>query len=355
MIRNLQIFFICALCGWTPAALQAAATILSLDTGERIVGEVLPKSNDDVIYIQSKLLGEVAVSRTRVVKTEAKKEAEAKVPHEGSKVVVVQKKEDKEPIVEEQKTEIVLTEKEIEHIEQLRVIDTLRDLEAPESWSGNLRLGLNVSQGDTKWTESFIRGNLEIKPEASANFYRLQGSYTYRETERSGGSQFKSTDKYDAAAIYRRTFQEDWFFQNSLAARVDQIKGIDRELQETVGIGYKYEPNDRLEFILGGGGGVEEYETNFESSLEGTNPVLNVFQETVWAPFDRTKLVQKFDYYWNPEDTTQYNYIISAALRFRLTDLLGLEFSYSQEFDNDVGNGSSKDDTQWRNALIVYF
>jgi len=38
-----------------------------------------------------------------------------------------------------------------------------------------------------------------------------------------------------------------------------------------------------------------------------------------------------------------------------LTDLLGLEFSYNQNYDNDIGNGKPKNDAVWRNALIVYF
>ena len=38
-----------------------------------------------------------------------------------------------------------------------------------------------------------------------------------------------------------------------------------------------------------------------------------------------------------------------------MTDLLGVEFSYNKSFDNDVGNGNAQDDTQWRNALVIYF
>jgi hypothetical protein len=42
-------------------------------------------------------------------------------------------------------------------------------------------------------------------------------------------------------------------------------------------------------------------------------------------------------------------------VRVRLTDLLGLEFSYNQSYDNDIGNGIPKDDAIWRNALVIYF
>ena len=72
-------------------------------------------------------------------------------------------------------------------------------------------------------------------------------------------------------------------------------------------------------------------------------------------PFTRTSFVQKFNYYWEPDYTERYNYVLTAAVRIRLTDLLGFEFSYNRNYDNDIGNGNEKDDAVWRNALIVYF
>ena len=62
-----------------------------------------------------------------------------------------------------------------------------------------------------------------------------------------------------------------------------------------------------------------------------------------------------FSYYWDPEDSDQFNYVLTAAIRIRLTDLLGFEFSYNKSYDSDVGITNSKDDEQWRNALVLYF
>lgn len=126
-------------------------------------------------------------------------------------------------------------------------------------------------------------------------------------------------------------------------------------MQETVGVGYRYKPSGKFELLVGGGGGIEDYETEFDDTREEVNPIVNVFQEATWRPLQRASFVQKFNYYWNPEDTGQFNYVLTAAIRVRLTDLLGLEFSYNKNFDNDIDNGRSKDDTQWRNALVVYF
>lgn len=351
MIYSLQIKALMAFIG-SSVILFSAPKVVSLDSGERVVGDLLEKSTETMLFLQSGLLGEVSIPRERVVKIESQK-APNKQKSAKRKTVAVE--EPVKPKVASKEKQIALTEEEIDHIEERRVIDTFREFRAPDSWKGNLRFGLNLSKGDRRWTETFVRGNLEVKPKGDPNFYRFNGSYTYRETERSNGSSYKSTDKYDGSFIYRRTFKDNWFVQNSVGGRVDQIKGIDRELQEAVGVGYKFKPNNQFEFLLGGGGGVEDYQADFEDSRTGLHPLMNVFQEATWKPWSRTSLVQKFNYYWNPEQSDQFNYVLKAAIRFRVTDLVGLEFSFNKDFDNDIGNGNSKDDTQWRNALVVYF
>jgi putative salt-induced outer membrane protein YdiY len=246
-------------------------------------------------------------------------------------------------------------DQEIAEMQELKLLERFKALKTPEDWSGNLRLGVNMSDGDSRWTQTYVDGKLEIDPKESDNFYRLTGSYTYRETEDSDGDAYKSTDKYSAEFIYRRTFLEDCFIQNALAYRADQIKEIDLEAQETIGVGYRYKPSDKFDLLFGGGGGFEQLNTGYEDTRAGLNALVNVFQEATWTPMKRTSFVQKFNYYWNPEDTEQFNYVFTASLRVRLSDLLGLEFSYSKSFDNDVGDGTEEDDVQWRNALIVYF
>ena len=106
---------------------------------------------------------------------------------------------------------------------------------------------------------------------------------------------------------------------------------------------------------FGGGGGIEELKADFEAARAGQLQLANIFQEATWRPLKRTSVIQKFNYYWDPEDSDQFNYVLTAAIRIRLTDLLGFEFSYNKSYDSDVGITNSKDDEQWRNALVLYF
>ena len=351
------------------SSLSAKTQVVLLKSGERVVGEVLPRSDAEFEILNSALLGELSVPRAQIVKIEPKvmppvEVAAAKpkpvAPKASSTPEGKQAKKEVDKAQKEVNTQVAIAEKmaEVQGLleEEQPLVEKLMGLRAPDSWKGNLRMGMNISSGDRKWTETALRGNLEIKPKGRPDYYRLTGSYTYRETEKSNGDKYKSTDRYDGAFIYRRSFSDDnWFLQNSVSGRVDQVKGIDHELQELVGVGYKYQPSNQFELLFGGSGGIEDYQTNSDDSRNGVNQVLNVFQEFTWKPFTRTSFVQKFNYYWEPDYTERYNYVVTAAVRIRLTDLLGFEFSYNQNYDNDIGNGNEKNDAVWRNALIVYF
>jgi hypothetical protein len=354
--------------------LGAAPQIVSLSSGERLVGELLPQSNDQVVVLRSDFLGEVTVPRAQIVKIEPKvipvelaevskpesKKSDPKSDPKDAEVAAEGKPPGRAKSAVKPETAEELAERKAQvkalEVEKQAIIEKLYALKAPEAWKGNLRMGMNLSSGDQKWTETAISGNLEVQEQGSPNFYRFSGAYVYRETEGSDGIRYKSTDRYDGSFIFRRSFTDhNWFIQNSMSARVDEIKGIDHEVQELIGGGYKIEPSDKLVMLVGGSAGLEDYLTTDDDSRNGVNQVLNVFQEITWKPFSRTSFVQKFNYYWEPDYTERYNYVLSAAVRIRLTDLLGFEFSYNQNYDNDIGNGSEKNEAVWRNALIVYF
>ena len=318
------------------ASANATLSVVALDTGEQLIGEILTQSSTITVIMRSPLLGEVKVPRARVISIRAK---DSKPPLiKSSSAAQGKPKKTEESAINEE-----------------TLLETLLDLKAPRYWSGNMRMGINLSQGDRKWQETYAKGKLEIDPKQSPNFYRFSGSYTYRQSERANGDEYKSTDKYNAEFIYRRSFFENWFTQNTLGYRADRVKGIDREIQVSAGIGYQYKPSNRFKFLLGGGAGVEKLDSNFGDSRADSSPFTNIFQEATWRPFKRTSVVQKFSYYWNPKDSNQFNYVLTAAVRVRFTELLGFEFSFNKSFDNDLGNSEAKDDTQWRNALVFYF
>lgn len=332
------------------SVLSAKPKVVTLISGERIIGELLKVSDQETLRLKSDILGLLELPRAEIEGMSDFEKIYKNDPFFLPPVAVV--KQEKIPLRADPKDK---PEAKPDAEFEPELVDRLRGFRAPTDWSGNLRMGINFSQGDRRWTETYFRGKLEIEPKEGLNYYQFTGSYVYRETERSNGDEYKSTDKADASFIYRRTFYDDWFIQNSLSGRMDQIKGIDREISEAVGIGYKYEPSKSFEFLLGGGGGIEEFQTDRSDVEDGLRPLMNVFQEATWKPFNRTSFIQKFNYYWNPEESDEYNFVFTAAVRVRLSDLIGFEFSFNKSFDNIILDSKVRDDAQWRNAIVVYF
>jgi putative salt-induced outer membrane protein YdiY len=337
------------------AAAASALSVVSLDSGEQVRGTVLEASDAKTVVLQSELLGRLSLPRERVVSITPAQPAAAghKEPTpEAAKAKPAAVPAAKKPAAPQQQA-AAKTAPEKKDEEEFRWFDFIDIPEFPESWRGNVRFGVNASTGDTKWTETNIRGRLDIPK--NQRLYRIEGSYVYRQNERPDGSTFKSIDRYDAAFTYRYNFENDFFVQNSLAARADQRKQIDLEAQETVGVGYTYKRGTNLELTVGAGGGVEYYEVANREPQDDVLTVLSFFQEFTWRPWERASVVQSFNFFANPEDSADYNYVWSSALRFRFNHSLGFELAYDRNFDNDIGPGEVEDDSRWRNALIVYF
>ena len=353
-----------------------AKHVYYLDTGECLLAERLPASTGQMLVLKSELLGQLRVATDRVVKIEM-----AQAIGENATVIDVassatplqpsQAANARPPVVTAVAVKPVLTIKPV--VSSTSEIDTavlrqywalpaakkwlgnLSKLKTPNSWRGKLRIGLNMSVGDRKWTENNLRGELEIKPAGGANFYRISGRYIYRKTEKANGDVVKSTDLYEGELLYRRKFLSDWFVQNTLNARVNQVKGIDRDLTGLFGLGYQYRSTPRFDWLLGSGAGLRSLQARSLDNYLGESPVVNVFQEFNWNISKRLRLSQNFRYNINPQLSEQYNYILSSRISFRFSDLLGFEFSYNKNYDNDVGNGEPKEDVRWQNALVVYF
>lgn len=330
--------------------------IFHLDSGDCVVGVESAASDEAILEVNSTVLGVVRFDRARLVKIE---------PVQAVKVGGI--KTYKMAVNAEEKP----SSQSLSPIKQKKVFQEsmpkkwsllktywarITHFDAPKSWKGSVRIGLHLSQGDRQWTENNVRAKLEIQKPERADFYRIEGQYMYRQSEKSDGEVFKSHDRYNAKLTYRHDVHEYGFLQVVGDARVDQIKGIDRDQKIVFGGGYQYKPNKKLTFLLGSSFGIRDYESNGSENFNGLSQVLNCFQEVSWQPSQRLRFSQNLDYNVNPEFQSQYNYVLRAALSYRFTDLVGIELSVSENYDNDLGDGvSSKNDVLWRNSLVFFF
>ena len=230
--------------------------------------------------------------------------------------------------------------------------DKVKLIDAPKSWNGNLKLGMNLSFGDREYTHTYLRGNVKVQQEDSPHLFQLSGEYNFRETEQGDGTQHISQDRHHVNFIYRWFFSERWFFQNATSYRADKLKGIDNELQNIVGYGYRTTFFDDLELLIGSGVGFQD--RSIVGLAEESPLILNVFQELNWKPAKRVEFKQTLNFFQNPQEMDIYNYKITLGVNYRFTDLLGVEMRYFMDFDNGITENIKKD-TRFENALIFYF
>ena len=319
---------------------------LVLNSGEILIGKSDSVITEDHYRINSDILGEITIPKetvksfavlknkgTDAVETvESTKATKGELSAQASKTKGVDKADQSHLIAE--------------------LYDKVKLLDAPKSWSGNLRVGMNLSFGDREYTHTYLRGKLKVRDKDSPHLFQLSGEYNYRETEQTNGRQFVSQDRYHLNFIYRWFFSESWFFQNTSNYRTDKLKGIDNELQNILGYGYRTTFFDSLEFLIGSGIGYQD--RSILGLAEESPVILNLFQELNWKPTKRIKVNQTLNFFQNPHEIDIYNYEFILGINYRFSDLMGFEMRYFTDFDSGITE-SIKKDSRFQNALIFYF
>ena len=228
----------------------------------------------------------------------------------------------------------------------------VKSLSAPKSWSGNLRMGMNYAFGERNYTQTYMRGKLKIQNNNSPHIFLISGEYNYRETEHSSGLNYVSADRYTSEFTYRWLFSEHWFIQNLSNLRVDNIKGIDKEIQNLTGFGYRSIFLKNLEMLAGVSIGFKD--RNLSLGPQKQYFIVNIFQEINWNPSKKIKFQQKVSFFQNPNNLDMYNFNLIFSFNYRFTDLLGFEIRYSQDFDNGISDNFNEN-SRLQNALTLFF
>ena len=316
-----------------------------LDSGEILIGQSESAITDDYYRIHSDILGEISLPKDKVESFTVLKNSEI----ERTEKVKLAKEHDN---TSSNHTAEIKKEETPKSQMISDLYDKVKLLDAPKSWSGNLRVGMNLSFGDREYTHTYLRGNVKVQKEDSPHLFQLSGEYNYRETKQSNGTHYVSQDLYHINFIYRWFYSESWFFQNATNYRTDKLKGIDNELQNILGYGYRTTFFDTLELLVGAGVGFQD--RSIVGLSEESPVILNVFQELNWQPLKRIKLNQTLNFFQNPQEMDIYNYEFILGINYRLTDLVGFEMRYFMDFDNGITE-SIKKDTRFQNAFIFYF
>ena len=137
---------------FTSFLFSANSLKLVLNSGEILIGESKSLITEDYYLIKSDILGEMSIPKNKVQSFTILKKIETEVPKKLELAKASQNQlSDQAPEiieVEASKTQLIT-----------ELYDKVKLIDAPKSWNGNLKLGMNLSFGDREYTHTYLRGN----------------------------------------------------------------------------------------------------------------------------------------------------------------------------------------------------
>ncbi len=330
--------FLTSLVGIFISAVTASAAELHLHNGDRITGEV-KRRTDGKIYFLSPLLGELIIAEADAVVIEAPEtpvESLAGLPPS---------------------------------IEQVKLRDADPKKPAPPKppaapkWKGKLEFGYQTQSGRSSVLNYSGRG--EAERTNGINSYKLSARYLYGES-----SEVVTTDRQDASFRWRHEISERVFGQTLSSYTGDRITGINLNLEQNAGLGYKFLMRERQKGSVGAGLTMQYRDA--EGFEKGVGYLGEFFQDYTYKLNGRLTFLQDFNALYSPDGRTRsittassgtvlddhaenFKIRLNATLQGKLSERISLNLRYEYEYDNAVLDKSDRTDKRVTSSLGYSF
>ncbi|MFT3828339.1 MAG: DUF481 domain-containing protein [Opitutaceae bacterium] len=223
---------------------------------------------------------------------------------------------------------------------------------APRPWRTVVESGVSVQSGRNDRTDINLRAESTFK--RRRNEFRLQARYVYSQADKT-----VTSERTEASLRWRRELSNRWFAQTTASYYASELKGIDHNVEQNLGIGYRLAKSERLSASVGlGATGQyrEVVDADPENSLFG-----EIFQDLALKLSPRLELGEEFAANYSPSgrgirilpngqvqiintDVSNYTLTLKSFLRGKITETLSLALRYEYDFDNTYVSGSEKGD-----------
>lgn len=228
-------------------------------------------------------------------------------------------------------------------------------------WKGKLEAGLKHNSGRNDRIDLSLRGEMEKKID-SKNQLRLEGRLLYAEA----GERI-ITDLKDGSIRWRRDVSPRMFLQAQSSAYADEVKQVDINAEQNIGLGYKLLDRDR--HVLNFGAGVTGQYRESTLSEDGWAYLIEAFQDYTWRLNGRITVKQNASAYYSPPEFGTRNVLaktgnsevgfyrlrLNSTLQGKLTDRVSLNLRYEFEHDATIANPDLRDDQRITSSLGYAF
>ena len=194
-----------------------------------------------------------------------------------------------------------------------------------EAWKQRLEIGMNSQSGRRDKTDFLLR--YDMRKKVGKTDHRIQSRVLYGETNKE-----KSTDKLLTNYRWRHDIAPGVFYESYSSYSFDAIKEIDHNLEQKLGIGYRWVNREGLKFSTGGGSS-----GRFRDDTTGNAGffyLVDLFEDIDYRLNKRLRMTQEFRFAVPPENSDLYEYDFRAAVISDITDSLNFTLRYQLEYDN---------------------
>lgn len=203
-----------------------------------------------------------------------------------------------------------------------------------EDWTRQFEFGMNLQSGRRDKFDYNARYNMRRRIEK--NDFRFEARRYFGETEEE-----KTTDRVYSNFRWRRDFSPGLFYQTDTLYSSDEIKEIDVNIEQTVGLGYRLLNQRSLKVSTGAGLSGRYREDSVDNG--NTNYLLDMFQDLDYRLGTRLRLTQEFRIALPPDERSDYEYVFQAGVVSKVTDALHFSLRYQLEYDRSLPEDRRED------------
>ena len=213
-------------------------------------------------------------------------------------------------------------------------INRFADLINLDAWTQQFEFGMNSQNGRRDKID--FNTLYSMRRKIQNNDFRILVRRFYGES-----NQEKTTDRTYSNFRWRYDISPGVFYQSDTEYSSDRIKEIDLNLEQTLGVGYRF-LNQKALKVSTGMGMSSRYRDRATESGE-TSSLVDLFQDVDYRVNNRLRLTQEFKLEVPPDKEDEYEYEFRLGMTSKLNEALHFSLRYQLEYDRSLPKDRRED------------
>jgi putative salt-induced outer membrane protein YdiY len=223
----------------------------------------------------------------------------------------------------------------------------------PRRIHGSVQLGSDIQYGarDRELIYARVKGSYEQPYKSDPKrFFRTFGDYSadYGETEK-----VKSANRMTGSLKTDFDLTSRTYAYNVGRGGYDEIRKIDAHYEVGPGLGHHLIKTPGFEFDVEAG---VNYQAQLRSAGGNRDSIfIRAAEDATWKIAPRLSFSEKFEFFVNAEDTSQFRFRLDSTFSYKLIENLSLNLTVIDLYDTDPAPEVDKNEFQIRSSIGITF